>query len=209
MLKKTRLLIGFVVMAFSQLSIAEISPPAMALKATLMGIEQYQAKFHQKVTDSDGNVVQEATGILTLARPNKLRWETHSPNESLLIADGSAVWYIDPFAEQVTILDQANAVENNPVILLTADDDSTWEKFTVQTAMGGSNSYIIEPVEPDGQVHRLTVTFKDNKLVFLSTTDAQAQISELTFSDITMNTPVSSTLFSAEFDDNYIVDDQR
>ncbi|MEG3768200.1 outer membrane lipoprotein chaperone LolA [Alteromonas sp. 14N.309.X.WAT.G.H12] len=209
MIKKTRLLIGFVVMVVSHLSMAEISPSASALKKTLMGIEQYQAKFHQKVTDAAGNVVQEATGILTLARPNQLRWETHSPNESLLIADGSAVWYIDPFAEQVTILDQANAVENNPVILLTSNDDSTWEKFTVQTAMGESNSYIIEPVEPDGQVHRLIVTFKDNKLVFLSTTDAQEQISELAFSEIKMNTPVAPTLFSAEFDDNYIVDDQR
>ncbi|MBU2976821.1 outer membrane lipoprotein chaperone LolA [Alteromonas sp. C1M14] len=206
---KNRLLVGVSAMLVSHFTMAAISPAATTLKQTLMGIEDYQASFDQQVTDSSGNLVQESTGTLTLARPNQLRWETHSPDESLLIADGESVWYIDPFAEQVTVMDQDNAIENNPVILLTSNDESTWEKFTVETAADTTNTYYIEPIENNGQVRRLTITFKDGNLVSLSTADAQAQTSKLHFSHIKVNAQPAPGLFKAQFDDSFIIDDQR
>ena len=87
-----------------------------ALKALLSDMRQFRANFAQTVVDAQQNVVHEAQGVLTMTRPDKLRWETTFPDETLLIADGEAVWNVDTFVEQVTVLSQANAIKDNPVM---------------------------------------------------------------------------------------------
>ena len=81
--------------ALSFFSVSALANDAEALKTKLAGLESFKAAFTQSVTDENGEVVHEATGNLTMARPDKLRWETLSPDETVLIADGSAVWHID------------------------------------------------------------------------------------------------------------------
>ncbi|MEC7285843.1 MAG: outer membrane lipoprotein chaperone LolA, partial [Pseudomonadota bacterium] len=80
-----------------------------SLQALLSNMKQFRASFAQTVVDAQQNVVHEAQGTLTMTRPNKLRWETTFPDETLLVADGEAVWNVDTFVEQVTVLSQDNA----------------------------------------------------------------------------------------------------
>ncbi|MEC8375938.1 MAG: outer membrane lipoprotein chaperone LolA, partial [Pseudomonadota bacterium] len=102
-----------------------------SLKALLADMKQYRATFNQTVVDAQQNVVHEAQGVLTMTRPNKLRWETTFPDETLLIADGEAVWNVDTFVEQVTVLSQESAIKDNPIVLLTASDNATWSQFSI------------------------------------------------------------------------------
>lgn len=188
------------------------------LKKRLHGLQQYQAAFNQTVTDAQGNIVHEAQGTLTMMRPNKLRWETTFPDETLLIADGEAVWNIDTFVEQVTIISQDQAIKDNPIVLLTANDDETWDSFVISKlddakASSTLEQYQIVPKSTDGQIKSLTLGFNsDGILSTLDMLDAQDQTSALVFSkqdlDFAIDT-AKDNLFSVDVPQSYIIDDQR
>ncbi|GFD82575.1 hypothetical protein KUL118_54370 [Tenacibaculum sp. KUL118] len=192
-----------------------------ALQALLSEMKQFRASFAQTVVDGQQNVVHEAQGTLTMTRPNKLRWETTFPDETLLIADGEAVWNVDTFVEQVTILSQDNAIKDNPIVLLTSTDEATWSKFTIDQMSSVSavnsddngsvlQSFQITPKEEGGQIATLTLTFnEDNALTSLNMLDAQQQISTLVFNNIETRFPVPADTFSVDIPDSFIIDDQR
>ena len=193
-----------------------------ALKALLSDMRQFRANFAQTVVDAQQNVVHEAQGVLVMTRPDKLRWETTFPDETLLIADGEAVWNVDTFVEQVTVLSQANAIKDNPIMLLTSNDDSIWSTFSIsqldnalsklsgQENTSGLRSFQITPMQQGGQILTLTLTFNsDNELAALTMLDAQQQISTLTFSDIETTFPLAADTFEVEVPDSFIIDDQR
>ena len=187
-----------------------------SLQLLLGNMKQFRAGFDQTVVDAQQNVVHEAQGTLTMTRPNKLRWETTFPDETLLVADGEAVWNVDTFVEQVTVLSQANAIKDNPIVLLTSTDETTWSKFSISQMNGGSTSdaafqrYQITPNEEGGQIATLTLTFnQDNELTSLNMLDAQQQVSTLVFNNIETRFPVPADTFSVDIPDSFIIDDQR
>jgi len=191
-----------------------------SLQALLSNMKQFRAGFAQTVVDAQQNVVHEAQGTLTMTRPNKLRWETTFPDETLLVADGEAVWNVDTFVEQVTVLSQKNAIKDNPIVLLTSTDEATWSSFSISktkqasatgnAAIASEESYQISPKEVGGQIVTLTLTFnQENELTSLDMLDAQQQISTLVFNNIETRFPVPADTFSVEIPNSYIVDDQR
>ena len=196
-----------------------------SLQGLLSNMKQYRAGFDQTVVDAQQNVVHEAQGTLTMTRPNKLRWETTFPDETLLVADGNAVWNVDTFVEQVTVLSQDNAIKDNPIVLLTSTDEAIWSKFSISQVNSGVStnnlasginndnavqSYQITPKEERGQILTLTLTFnQDNELASLNMLDAQQQISTLVFNNIETRFPVPADTFSVDIPDSFIVDDQR
>ncbi len=184
------------------------------LHSLLAGMKQFRARFEQTVLDAQQTVVHEAQGMLTMTRPDKLRWETTFPDETLLIADGEAVWNVDSFVEQVTVLSQENAIKDNPIVLLTSRDEQTWNKFAIAqlNAEVGPNlrSFQVTPKELGGQIVTLTLTFnQDDQLAAMNMLDAQQQISTLVFSDIETRFPLAADTFTVDIPDSYIVDDQR
>lgn len=200
-----------------------------SLQVLLSDMKQFRAGFDQTVVDAQQNVVHEAQGTLTMTRPNKLRWETTFPDETLLVADGEAVWNVDTFVEQVTVLSQANAIRDNPIVLLTSIDEATWSKFSINQLHSASSaaeiennaannansdsvqkSYQITPKEEGGQIVTLTLTFnQENELASLNMLDAQQQISTLVFKDIETRFPIPADTFSVDIPNSFIVDDQR
>ncbi|WP_232230581.1 outer membrane lipoprotein chaperone LolA [Alteromonas sp. RW2A1] len=192
------------------------------LKALLNNMQQFRAAFSQTVVDAQQNVVHEAEGVLTMTRPNKLRWETTFPDETLLIADGEAVWNVDTFVEQVTILSQDNAIKDNPIMLLTSNDEDTWSMFSISqlddalasmsnnTTAANLKSFQITPKSQDGQILTLTMTFNSSDaLAALTMLDAQQQLSTLIFSDIETKFPLAADTFEVDVPESFIIDDQR
>lgn len=185
------------------------------LKQRLSDFNSFEASFEQVVYDQD-EAIDSASGQLTLMRPNKMRWETTFPDETLLIADGTSIWNIDSFVEQVTIFPQQDVVTSNPMMLLTSEDPAVWESFSVKVLESAGNSenqqseiYEITSLQQDAQIVSLTLRFEEGVLVSLSTQDSQQQVSALTFSDIKTNIDLSDDTFVAEYQDSYTVDDQR
>lgn len=191
----------------SPLSVQADAQSEASLKSLLSQMTHYSASFQQTVSDEAGDVVHEATGSLTMTRPDKLRWETEFPDETLLIADGDSVWNIDTFVEQVTIIDQSQAISDNPVMLLTSNDPAIWEDFSV--SQGDENTYTVTPKSGEGQIQSLTMSFDHDTLASLTMLDAQSQTSNLVFSSINVTDEPDSSLFTVTIPDTYMIDDQR
>jgi outer membrane lipoprotein carrier protein len=196
------------------------------LKEMLNNLSSFQTDFSQIITDINGNELQSSSGKLSLQKPNQLRWETMLPDETLLIADGTTVWNIDPFVEQVTLIAQKKITESNPLMLLVSDDDEQWTSVRVnrvemtpeQTETGQANdnsapakviAFDVISLDENANIVSLTITFKNEQLSSLKSIDRQQQQSRLTFMNSKKNERLSEGLFTFEVPSNFIIDDQR
>jgi outer membrane lipoprotein carrier protein len=219
---KSSALIALTVIAFNSTATSEseleanLQKAKAQLKLQLNHLETYSANFSQSISDINGKELQNSSGQLTLKTPNMLRWETLQPDETLLIADGSTVWNVDPFVEQVTIMEQTTITQNNPLMLLVSDDEQQWNAVDVKSVdiktdgdETNRSRFVVKSKEENANIVQLTIEFNGNVLSSLQSTDRQQQKSLLVFSNIKQNEIVNPSLFSFEISDNYIIDDQR
>lgn len=175
------------------------------LRALLAKINTLQANFTQVVNDNAGVVLQTSSGNLILQQPDRVYWQVLVPDETLLIANGERVYYVDEFVEQVSIFSQRDMVANNPLMLLTSSDDQVWEKFTVTFQ---NKDYVVTPVASDGQIIQLTLRFVNNELNQFTLLDNQGQISQFSLNGTVLNMPLPVNQFSYTIPDGFSVDDQ-
>ncbi|MDO6692627.1 outer membrane lipoprotein chaperone LolA [Aliiglaciecola sp. 3_MG-2023] len=176
------------------------------LKQKLLSLKTFTAGFEQQVTDGQGELVQESSGQMTLKQPNLMIWQVNSPDENLMVADGTTLWYSDPFVEQVTAINQADSVSNNPIVLLTNPSNEQWSEFTITYS---DDVYSIIAISPESQISELKLKFENNQLSQLSFIDRQQQTSKLTFSDVKQNIKISEEQFIFTIPDGFDLDDQR
>jgi outer membrane lipoprotein carrier protein len=177
-----------------------------SLRIKLEQLKTYQANFTQQVVDGQGEILQNAEGQLSLKQPNRMHWQVAAPNENTLIADGQTLWHIDPFVEQVVAIDQAQAIENNPMILLTNPQSDAWQDFIISQL---DSSFVIQAKDADAQVASLTLVFDGETLMQLKVEDHQQQVSTLDFIDISQNQQIDDQHFKFVMPDGYELDDQR
>jgi outer membrane lipoprotein carrier protein len=180
--------------------------PKTELKIKLSKLVSYSASFSQSISDITGKELQSSSGQLTLKTPNMLRWETQLPDETLLIADGTTVYIVDPFVEQVTVMQQTSITQNNPLMLLVSDDEKQWNSVTVGKTQ---SRFVVVSKDENANIVALNIEFNGDELSRLQSTDRQQQKSLIVFSNIAQNQPVPQSLFSFDIPINYIVDDQR
>ena len=85
----------------SEINANAVTQESDASKAKLMAklakIEFFSAEFSQKIFDETGNELQQGSGLLSVSKPNLVNWQTTLPDESLIVSDGSNLWFYDPF----------------------------------------------------------------------------------------------------------------
>ena len=175
------------------------------LRALLAKINTLQASFTQVVNDNAGVALQTSSGNLILQQPDRVYWQVLVPDETLLIANGERVYYVDEFVEQVSIFSQRDMVANNPLMLLTSSDDQVWGKFTVTFQ---NKDYVVTPVASDGQIIQLTLRFVNNELNQFTLLDNQGQVSQFSLNGTVLNMPLPVNQFSYTIPDGFSVDDQ-
>ncbi|OEF10392.1 outer membrane lipoprotein chaperone LolA [Vibrio genomosp. F10] len=112
-------------------SFSSFATPQDELSTRLSLNDGFTATFSQQIVSPEGDIVMEGEGLVEIARPSKFRWETTYPDENTLISDGETLWYYSPFIEQVSLYWQKQAVEQTPFILLTRNEESDWNNYTV------------------------------------------------------------------------------
>jgi outer membrane lipoprotein carrier protein len=177
------------------------------LRQLIAKFQSLQANFSQEIADMQGELLQETEGSILLQKPNMLRWEVKSPDESLLIADGQTVYNIDPFVEQLTLMEQESLTASNPLMLLISDDEEQWANVNIEKLDG---DFIIKPQNTDAQISMLILSFnKDKQLSLLTSIDQQQQRNVISFSDIEYNVTMPASVFSYKPNANWVIDDQR
>ncbi len=176
------------------------------LQDRLAPISTLQADFVQQVIDPQGELVQELQGELALARPNKFFWQSDAPDELVLIADGTSLYYYDPFVEQVTINDQQASSAQSPFLLLLDGEANAWADYQVSAE---ANSYQLSPVAGAASQQRLQISFADDQLNALVLDDGQGQLTRIELSNVVINTALPASTFKFEVPAGSAVDDQR
>ncbi|CAI8176269.1 MAG: Outer-membrane lipoprotein carrier protein [Glaciecola sp. HTCC2999] len=177
----------------------------ITLRHQLAAISSLQSTFTQTVKDEANNTIYNSSGNLVIQQPDRVYWQVLVPDETLLVADGNKVFYVDEFVEQVSIFNQSQMVADNPLMLLTSTDDEIWKQFTV---LQDDEVFIITPLIAKGQIQKLTLQFNQGQLAAFTLIDSQAQRSEFVLSNIKINMPLPISQFQYDIPSGYSIDDQ-
>lgn len=179
---------------------------AKALKDKLAVFEHINATFKQTVTSSEGKLLNESTGELTISRPGKFYWQVKTPEEEFIISDAKTIWYYSPFIEQVTLINFSDAVTGTPFALLAGADETQWKNYVVTQ---NNNQFMVTNPK---QVQMTTFVFEFDKTGNVSkftVLEEQGQHSEFTLTHKTVDETPNATLFNFEVPAGVEVDDQR
>lgn len=187
-------------------SSAWAATPQQTLSSRLDQVNAFSANFTQKVTSPDGEVLVNGTGDLSIKRPDLFRWETKTPNESLLVSNGKTVWYYTPFVEQVTVMWLKDATEQTPFVLLTSNNSSDWSKYNVAQSV---DTFTLTPKDKTSSINKFVVTVsKTGTVRNFSVVENDGQHSNYILSDFKRTTPAAS-LFTFIVPKGVALDDQR
>jgi outer membrane lipoprotein carrier protein len=188
-------------------AVESISSKAL-LQKKLEDYAGYQASFLQTVNDSEGQVIHESTGQLEFKQPGMFRWQVLEPEEELLLSNGVAVWWYNPFVEQVTIYDAGQAMEKTPFALLVSRDQKVWDQFEISAGSVASSFEIIPKDLSNAQVIKLEVIFDKSHLQQILITSRSRQVSIYQLSDQKRVSPKAAD-FEFAIPTGIDVDDQR
>jgi len=142
-----------------------------------------------------------------LSRPDRFRWETKQPDESLILSDGKSVWMYDPFVEQVTVLKLSSAVINTPFLLISSTDDKLWQNYEV---LREDNAFTVTSRKKNERIESLRLVFDGkNRISRFEVNEAQGQRSEFQLSQFNLRPALKSDTFVFKVPDGVVVDDQR
>lgn len=181
-----------------------------ALLERLEGLTTLTANFEQQVVDFNGDLVQQLSGKMALARPNLLHWQTDAPDETLMVADGQNLWYFNPFIEQVTVYQQADAMAQSPLLLLLDGDSQAWANYQVKAE---GLSFSLQPIDNTQSSQSLQLVFAKEgataELQRIILDDGQGQVSTIELKQVQLNQGVAQSLFQFSVPAGVDVDDQR
>jgi outer membrane lipoprotein carrier protein len=110
------------------------------MEAFSHNLKSVSASFDQSVTDANGHRGDESHGTLALEAPRQFRWETTTPYQQTIVADGTRVWVYEPDLEQVSVRSQTTEEAHSPLTVLT-DLSQLDTQFT--SSDGGSHDGLV------------------------------------------------------------------
>lgn len=128
------------------------------------------------------------------------------PQETRIISDGKTLWFYDPFVEQVTANWVKEAVNNTPFVLLTGNDKSYWQQYTVEQQ---EDSFTLTPKDKKSAIKQFNIRVDaDGVLKNFSTVERDGQVNLYQLRNIT-NQALSDSLFKFSVPKGAELDDQR
>lgn len=177
------------------------------LRGLLALFSNMSATFTQQIFDLQGEALQSSQGDIILQKPQMLRWSVNSPEESLLIADGNTVYSVDPFVEQVTLMEQSSLTKTNPLMLLISNQKSQWDNVEIEKIDG---DFVVRSLDQDASITLVILSFNNSsELTLLTSIDRQQQRNIIEFSNVKMNIEVPANSFNYTPESTWVVDDQR
>ncbi|KPU82283.1 hypothetical protein JI57_04240 [Psychromonas sp. PRT-SC03] len=177
------------------------------LQAKLAKLKVINAHFTQIVKDSNGKVINESIGTLTVSRPGKFIWHVSAPDEQTIVSNGTTMWIYDPFIEQVTLLNLDGTITDTPFVLLAGNAKKQWKHYKV--TQKGNQFTLVSTRDKDSKRHFIFEFSKQGDISRFVITDEQGQRSEFTLVSFALVAPLTDKMFEFVIPDNVEVDDQR
>ncbi len=176
-----------------------------ALKTFVTQVHAARGKFVQRqITQSTEQNVPAASmqaartlsGTFVFLRPGKFIWAYQKPYAQILQADGKYFYVYDQDLNQVTRrkLDQALS-GSSATILFGSNDLSRDFKLRDAGTQQGIDWLELIPKTQDSQFQRISIGFRQGNLAAMKLHDSFGNLTELTFSQIEKNPPLSADQF--------------
>ncbi|MGB0133253.1 outer membrane lipoprotein chaperone LolA [Dokdonella sp.] len=165
-------------------SYAEAADTARSkLEAFSNGIQVISGRFEQSVIGPKGNRGEVSSGSLALKAPRQFRWQTTTPYEQVIVADGNRVWVYDPDLEQVSVRSQGTEEAHSPLSVLTDLSRLDQEFTTSESGERGGLEWL-----------RLVSKVKEPEFAYAELGFGQGGLEQMRFEDSLGNT--TEILFS-------------
>jgi len=190
------------VRAITLVFLCALAAPSLAadgpdrLRAFLEQVRTLRAEFQQSVYDEDARLLDDARGMVYIARPGRFRWNYAEPYPQEIVGDGEKVWIYDSELDQVTVRPLGDALGDTPVMLLTSDQPVE-NNFEVR-AIAGADGYEWVGLRPLGEQASFTeirLGFDGDTLRVMELNDAFGQLTRLLFSNVVRNLDLAPNLF--------------
>ncbi len=170
---------------------------AGGLEALHSFVSQFQSargEFVQRV--SNGQKTTQSSGQFIFARPGKFRWSYQKPYEQVIVADGERLTVFDRDLNQVTVRKLNDALGATPAAILFGDN-ALDKSFDLKDAGSRDGIDWLEatPKSHDTTFERIDIGFRGAELASMQLHDALGQTTELVFSHVERNVPVTADTF--------------
>lgn len=192
-------------------SVAPERDPVAELTSLLSNIKTMSAEFKQIITNKNGVYLQEQTGKIQLKKPNLLRWQVLSPDQMLIVTDGSKIWHYDEDLAQVIVKNFNQEITDTKISkLLLGDIQETLANFSVNI-LENKDLSCFELITKNDQAEdtfiKAELGFDDKQqLVMIKIYDQLAQETEFTFTNIKSSVDLNAFKFIMPKDVDVIED---
>lgn len=178
--------------------------------ASLASLERFFARvntltadFEQSVTDESGMLLEKSSGVLSLSRPGKFRWNYQSLDSSVelgqqIIADGDYIYMYDPDLEQVTQRGLADALDQVPSLVLVQKNGGLVAEHFQMREYGitdGLSWVSLVPLQEDAAYQQLMIAFDDGVISKIVLLDGLGNETSLHLSKVKENNSVAAKTF--------------
>ena len=166
------------------------------LRAFLEDTRTLRATFQQQLYGADGEIVEYASGELSLARPGRFYWHYLEPIEQVVVADGVSLWIYDTELEQASVTPIDETVSASPAMLLSGES-ALDDEFEIRESFENEElSWArLVPRASGTDFKEIEVGFDDGGLRALRLLDSLDQVTSLRFSDVELNVVLAETMF--------------
>lgn len=201
MKKYSLILFSILLSAFVCVTSASNLSPAQQLSDFLSSYKTFQANYRSETLNDLGQRIRSSQGKVFIERPNFFRWQVEKPSKQILIANKQFFWIYDVDLSQATKqkLHLSNII--NPASILAGDAQELIKYFKIERVQNPDDEDEIllqlTPLEEENAgFTKITLRFKNDRLVGMDVTDNLEQNTQYRFSDIKINVSLASDLFN-------------
>lgn len=186
-----------VVLLLGVSAVAAADTARARLDAFATGLHSLTGHFTQTLTDLNGYGSKSSSGTLALQAPRQFRWDTLTPYQQTIVADGSRVWLYDPELEQVTVRMQSTEEAHSPLTVLT-DIKQLDKNFTVaeQGSRDGLLWLRLASTAKEPQFEYADLGFDAHGLARMTFRDQLGSTTDIHFSDWQRNAAMAPATFN-------------
>jgi outer membrane lipoprotein carrier protein len=168
--------------------------------AYLSPLKTLSADFSQVVRNRDNQIVDRASGSLSLSRPDRFRWDYRKPYVQTIVADGKRLWLYDSDLEQVTVRALEQGLGSTPAMLLSGAGKvgDAFAPVAVQ-AQGDWTWCRLRPKQEGSDFEQVSLAFdRRGELAAMELRDKLGQATVIEFGALRRNPPLDEALFRFE-----------
>jgi outer membrane lipoprotein carrier protein len=196
-----RWIVGWLAFLLAPAALAQGGDDAVArVDAYLASLKTLSADFAQVVRNRDGQVVDRASGTLSLSRPDRFRWDYRQPYLQTIVADGERLWLYDSDLEQVTVRALEAGLGSTPAMLLSGSGKVGDAFVGVALEREGEWTWArLRPKQESSDFDRVGLAFDARgELAAMELRDKLGQSTVIEFGNVRRNPALDAALFRFE-----------